>query len=159
MRFGFDLGRWLLCFVALCLAFQGLTLSVERARGRAHHHLDAARVAHAPPISEHGSQRHADLDGHRYAPNLAQHGRHRHATVSHHDHDATVDGVVYVADDDGASALNPHPTLARSIHELDVLVRPFDVPLETESAPSWANGDSRPFESHISDPLKRPPRA
>lgn len=172
-RSGNRLARWLLCLVACCLAFQGLTLSVERARGRAHYHLDAPRVTAQPPMHAHEFQHPADLDGHRYAPEIAldtldrqpppEHPEHDHddghSSVAHHDHDRAAEGIVYVAEDGGASTLNPHPTLARSIHDLDVLVPRFDFAVEADATARWAGGESPPFESHVSGPLERPPRA
>ncbi|MDO9314335.1 MAG: hypothetical protein Q7T97_07295 [Burkholderiaceae bacterium] len=165
--------RWMLCLVACCLALQGLTLSAERARGRAHHHLDAFRVAAPPPSAAHAASHLADLDGHRYAPEIASdvvdgqspqdpsahdHDS-NHSIVAHHDHAPATDGVVYVAEDGGASALNPHPTLARSAHDLDVLMPRFDFAVEANVARRWTDGDPRPVESHVSGPLERPPRA
>lgn len=167
---GCRIARWVLCLVACCLAFQGWTLSVERASGRAHHHVDAPRVAANPSSHAHDLPHPADLDGHRYAPEIAfddpqppDHPAHDHddghSGVAHHDHDSATEGVVYVAEDDGASTLNPQPTLTRGIHDLAVVMNPFGVPSDGETTADWDNAASPAFASHVSGPPERPPRA
>ena len=165
--------RWVLCCVVWCLMCQGLTVSVERVRGRAHLHLDTPQGGALPSFSAHAMQHLADLDGHRYAPGIAsddtaeqrrpahaEHDdEHRLSGIAHHDHDATADGVVPVGEDDATSALNPHPTWARSVHDLDGLRPSFDRPADNAVAITWARGAARSFASHVSSPPERPPRA
>lgn len=171
-RSGNRIARWVLCVLACCLAFQGWTLSVERASGRAHVHLDAPGSAAPSPNTASGARTLADLDGHRYAPEIASdhdaapspihraHDHHGdHSTLAHHDHDAEAVGIVYVAEDDGATTLNPHPALARGVHDLDVVMNTFGVPSGAEMAADWAKAASPAFVSHVGGPLERPPRA
>lgn len=152
--------RWLrhlvLSFVALCVGAQGVALSAERALGRAHYHqadvvaLDRVQQGHR-----------GDLDGHRYAPQIEVSAGHPddHSTVAHHDHDAAAPGVIEVAQDSGASTLNPHSTLVRSIHDIDLLVPLFQSPADDGTAQGWTWARHRPLASHVSHPLERPPRA
>ncbi len=171
-RSGKRIARWVLCLVACCLGFQGWILSVERASGRAHFHQAPLRSAALSPSTPLHARTVTDLDGHRYAPEISSNAdadqspsqrAHDHhgdpASIAHHDHDADDAGVVYVAEDDGASTLNPHPTLTRGIHDLAVVMNPFGLPAEAETAADWAKAVPPAFSSHVSGPPERPPRA
>lgn len=144
------LQQWLLAFIALCVMAQSVALSAERTVGRAHFHRSPlAAIDHVNPS-------HAGLDGHRYVPQMQQDVG--HSTVEHHQHDGSVPGVVDVAQDHGASSLNPHATLTRSIHDLDVLVPSLELAADSGTFLGWATAPPRPFGSHVDGPLERPPR-
>jgi len=138
--------------VACCVGVQGVALSAERVLGGRHVHLTSAHVA-----ARHVS----DLDGHRYAPEIFDRSNDpalEHSDIQQHDHDVGLPGVIHVADDGGASSQNPHAALIRSVHDLDLLIPSFELPLDDESAQGWAASRSSRFDSHVSPPLERPPQ-
>ncbi len=143
--------RWLrrvvLCLVAGCLGLQGVALSADRALGGTHFHL---------PVTHSDAKRPDALDGHRYALEIALPTDHQ--GLQQHEHEAGLSGVVYVADDDSASTLNPHTTLPRSIHDLDVLMRSFGSASDGDAVRPRAGVRQRLFASQISPPLERPPQ-
>ncbi len=145
--------RLALCVVAGCLGVQGVALSAERALGGRHFHVASVHAA-ARYVS--------DLDGHRYAPELLNPASDPvldHSDLQQHDHDAGMTGgVVHVADDGSASSQNPHATLIRSIHDLDLLIPAFELLPGDEAAMGWAATRSSGFDSHVSPPLERPPQ-
>ena len=144
--------RSALCVVAACVGMQGVALSAERALGGRHFH--------ASPV--HAAERHvSDLDGHRYAPeifNPASDPALDHSDLQQHDHDASMPGVMHVADEGSASSQSPHATLVRSVHDLALLIPAFEWPPADEAALGWAATRASGFESHVSPPLERPPQ-
>lgn len=102
-----------------------------------------------------------DLDGHRYAPEIfdpASDTGSEHSDLQQHEHEFGMSGVIHVDDDDSASSQNPHSTLIRSVHDLDLLIPLFDLTLDEDSAQGWAVARSSRFDSHVSPPLERPPQ-
>ncbi len=170
---GVLLRRCVLSLVALCVVFQGVMLTAERTLGRAHVHFDVASLVQQPLAElDGGADLHAghlgDLDGHRYIPEIATDMAadatepvhdHHHASPARHDHDAAVESVAYLAEDDGASSLNPNAGSSQGIRDLYGMVPAFDVPVAAARAVGWAGAGSRRFESQITPPLERPPRA
>ena len=144
--------RLALCVVACCVGVQGVALSAERALASRHFHLASA----------HAAARHVgDLDGHRYAPEIfdpANDPPLEHAELQQHDHDVGLPGVIHVADDGSVASQNPHATLIRSAHDLDLLIPSFELLPDDEAAQRWASTRSSRFDSHISPPLERPPQ-
>lgn len=134
------------------MGVQGVALSAERILGGRHVHL----------MSAHAAARHvSDLDGHHYAPEIFDPSSNpvlEHAEVQEHDHDVGMLGVIHVADDGGASSQNPHATLIRSVHDLDLLVPAFEFMPGDEAAQRWTATRSSRFDSHVSPPLERPPQ-
>lgn len=144
--------RLALCVVACCVGVQGVALSAERVLGGRHVHLASAHTAN-PHVS--------DLDGHRYAPELFDRSNNlvlEHTEVQQHDHDVGLPGVMHVADDGGASSQNPHATLIRNVHDLDLLVPAFELMPGDEATKRWTATRSSRFDSHVSPPLERPPQ-
>jgi hypothetical protein len=113
-------------------------------------------------ISAHAPARHvSDLDGHHYAPEIydpANDVAVEHGDVQQHDHDVGMPGVIHVDDDGGASSQNPHATLIRSVHDLDLLIPAIDLPPGDEAGQRWAVTRPGRFDSHVSPPLERPPQ-
>ena len=138
--------------MACCVGVQGVALSAERALGGRHFHV----------ASLHAAAKHvSDLDGHRYAPEIfdpANDPALEHAELQQHDHDAGLPGVIHVADDGGAASQNPHATLIRSVHDLDLLIPSSDFLPADEAAQGWAATRESRYHSHVSPPLERPPQ-
>jgi hypothetical protein len=168
--------RLVMCLLALCVGLQGMALSSMRALGRSHYHLapstsapDWGRMQRAPAMQ-------AVLDWVKTlqppVPNaLFVHQRasadtaldpghqHAHATRAHHAHDAHDRSAVWVADDDGSALQNQATLPSRALHDLDALPAHPVLAAQATRPEAWAALDAVHVQSHITAPLKRPPKA
>lgn len=132
---------WLL---VLCVPAQGFGIAMSRASGPGHFHLAETASSHD------------DVHDHDHDHDAGHH--HPHSLIEHHQHDAGDSSVVIVEDDRGAATETTGTASQRVVADIEtILPSPGAIAVapaalrEREAAP-------RRFDSHVGDPLERPPR-
>jgi hypothetical protein len=170
--------RVLMCLLALCVGLQGLALSSMRALGRSHYHLAPSATiwvgaaAYAPPswnLLDWAKTQQPPVSNavfvHQGARAIAladavdASHQHAHATRAHHAHDAHDKSAVWVAEDDGTSAQKQAEAPSRALHDLDALPVQVVPASNTPRPEGWAHLLVVATPSHVTAPLKRPPKA
>ena len=139
---------WALLLV-LSVALQGSVTAMTRAAEPAH--------IHARAIAD--QARDAMLDGVRVVQNHHGAGPHHHAEIERHTHDAALDGVIHVDDDDPTAAEAVKGSNGkRAAADLDTPTVNVPAPM---APPPRGQGGATPacdYTSHIGAGLERPPR-
>jgi hypothetical protein len=167
--------RLVMCLLALCVGLQGMALSSMRVMGRSHYHLVPSSTPTLEPMQTTAAAQ-TVLDWLKTLQPQAPHAvfvhqrtvtdagpdqahQHAHATRAHHAHDANDSSAVWVADDDGSALQNPATVPSRALHDLDALPAHPALAAQTTRPEAWAALDAVHVQSHITAPLKRPPKA
>lgn len=167
-----------LCMLAVCVGLQAVTVSANRAAGRAHRHAAQVEVtvlvannhagkheAEPDPFEAHRSFlfRHRSSgpkqDRHDQEVGPSQRLDHHHSGLAHHDHDEADASVVYVTQHDGFSSASASSALSPVVLDLDGLLPPaMLLPLQREPD-RWPPLVTTASASHVTLPLERPPQA
>lgn len=150
--------RLITCCVAFCLPVQGFAIAMERVSRAGHFHVQAS--------ADHGHDRsdNHDDDGdddHDHAPQApgGHHGHHhQHSSIEHHTHETVDAGVVYVADDLSLTGAGKAGLPKRVCLDQETVVARLVASSAVTTVPARCDGAACAFQSHIAEPLERPPR-
>ena len=135
--------------LVLSVALQGSVTAMTRAAEPAHVHAQSVASPDRDPM----------LDGVRVVQNHHATSPHHHAEVERHAHDAALNGVIHVDDDDATAAESVKGSNGkRAAADLDTPT--VNLPPPAPLMPCGERGTTPPcdFTSHIDARLERPPR-